>query len=113
MKRKVVYNGCYGGFSLSLEAQKVYIEKKGFTPILHEGAYSWDKYYYYEENPEFYNREIERDDPALVETVKELGTESASGICAKLKIKEVDGPYHIDEYDGFETVITPNDINWR
>lgn len=48
----------------------------------------------------------ERTDPLLIQTVEELGSEAASGACAKLKIIEIpDGiAYEIDEYDGIESV---------
>lgn len=102
--RKVVYNACYGGFSLSLAAQKLYLEKKGHTPKLHKGKISWDEHRYIEEPYDFSSRELVRHDPLLVEVVEELG-EGAYGDCAKLRIKEVKGLYRIDEYDGLETVV--------
>lgn len=53
----------------------------------------------------FYEREIERNDPALVEVVKELGNK-ANGSCARLEIVEIpdDVKWEIDEYDGQEWV---------
>lgn len=49
--------------------------------------------------------ELDRDDPDLIQVVKELG-EEANGEHAKLKIVEVpDGvDWYVDEYDGQETV---------
>ena len=53
-----------------------------------------------------------RHDPELVKTVEDLGSE-ANGSCALLKIKELKGnQYVIDEYDGCERVVEPDDINW-
>ena len=53
-----------------------------------------------------------RHDPELVKTVEDLGCE-ANGSCAFLKIKEIKGDrYVINEYDGCERVVEPDDINW-
>jgi hypothetical protein len=56
-------------------------------------------------NGYWYDRDIERTDPILIEVVKELGNKS-SGMCAQLEVVEIpDGvSYEIDEYDGNETV---------
>tara|TARA_Y100001951_G_scaffold32446_1_gene25528 strand:+ start:769 stop:1029 length:261 start_codon:yes stop_codon:yes gene_type:complete len=84
--RKVVYNACYGGFGLSEEA----LEKLGIK-------YCWD---------------IKRHDPKLVAVVEELGPEKAGTRFSELKVVEVKGKYFIDEYDGFEAVVEPQDIEW-
>lgn len=48
-----------------------------------------------------------RHDPILVQVVEELG-DKASGEYARLRIYETDSDrYRIDEYDGAETVVTP------
>ena len=53
-----------------------------------------------------------RHDPELVKTVEDLGSE-ANGTSALLKIKEIKGDrYVINEYDGNERVVEPDDINW-
>ena len=95
---KIVYNACYGGFSLSDEAISRYAKIKGITE---------------EAGDELYDRDIERTDPVLVQVVEELG-ELADGACARLRIKElVSGTlYRIDEYDGYESVTTIDDYNW-
>lgn len=59
----------------------------------------------------WYHRDVDRHDPVLVQVVEELG-DKANGECAKLAIEEVDGPYRIDEYDGFESVETPGSYDW-
>ncbi len=91
---KIVYNACYGGFGLSAEAEKRYAEIKGIPKCP-------------------YDRDIPRNDAALVQVVEEMG-DSASGDCAKLRIYELpDGlHYRIDEYDGIESVMTRNDYDW-
>ena len=107
MTRKVVYNDCYGGFSLSLEGCKMYIELLGKTPKFYSGKSIWDEPWYIEKPHDCYSRNIPRHDAALVLVVETLGYK-ANGDCADLRIREVVGPYRIDEYDGKETVETPD-----
>lgn len=135
---KVVYNACYGGFGLSKEAvqryweikgQQVWIEdnewgfsvwlvppEKRLKPqttkeiltmsqderISYNKAYSAQSWYY---------GDVVRHDPALVQVVEEL-KDKANAEYAKLRIHEISGPYRIDEYDGFESVETPNSYDW-
>ena len=82
---KIVINTCYGGFGLSKEALALYNERAG-TVITYE-------------------RDIERNNPILVEIVEQLG-EAADGDFAELKVVEIpdDVQWHIDEYDGWETI---------
>jgi hypothetical protein len=54
---------------------------------------------------------VDRHDPALVQVVEELGNK-ANGNYAELRIAEVSGPYRIGEYDGSESVETPDSYNW-
>ena len=98
MTTKVVYNGCYGGFSISTAALKR-MEELGFKGDAHV----------YKGLVALFN--FERHDPALVQAVEELG-DKANGVCACLKIAEVSGPYRIEEYDGAETVYEPGDYDW-
>ena len=85
--RYVVINDCYGGFGLSGRAITEYKKLAGIT------------------DPDFYDRDIPRDDPYLVKIVRELGM-SANGAHANLKIVEVPGDvdWMISEYDGAEWV---------
>jgi len=134
-KTKVVYNACYGGFGLSKEAcqrywdiigQQVWIEDSrwGFTvwlvpPSERREQKEWssmtmdERVAYNRAHSEqtWYYNNVSRHDPVLVQVVEELG-EKASGMCAKLAIDEVNGPYRIDEYDGNESVMTSGDYNW-
>lgn len=90
---KVVYNACFGGFGLSNDAVN-WMREHGH----HEYAYSYP--------------EIERHNPILVQCVEELG-DDASGEYARLRIKEIEGnKYWIEEYDGAETVHTPENMEW-
>jgi hypothetical protein len=83
----VVINACYGGFSLSEKAETLYKEMAGIT------------------DPDWYNRDVARDDPYLIKIVRDL-KEQANGSCAELKIVEVppDVEWQIEEYDGNEWV---------
>jgi len=127
---KIVYNACYGGFSLSQAAINRYAEIKGIT--LYDDCYlcpadEYDRIVEEERlNPVgpdryarsnalyFSDRDIERTDPALVQVVEELG-DKANGDFAKLYITEVPAGtlYRIDEYDGLESVMTNDDYDWK
>jgi hypothetical protein len=93
---KIVYNACFGGFCLSAAAIERYSEIQGVK------LSKW-----------FDERDIPRNDPALVQVVEELG-ERAGASYSRLRIKELpDGTlYRIDEYDGNESVMTMNDYEW-
>jgi hypothetical protein len=133
---KVVYNACYGGFGLSKKAcqrywdikgQQVWIENAqwGFTVWLtppeerptknkNWNSMSMDERIAYnraQSEQTWYDMNVERHDPILVQVVEELGDE-ANGEYAKLRIEEVYGPYRIDEYDGSERVMTAPDYDW-
>ncbi len=87
---KVVYNNCYGGYSLSKAAYE-------------ELGLDWDDYGY---------SNIPRHDLRLVAMVEKLGA-AADGRNANLKIANIDGnKYMIDEYDGNESVVTPDSQDW-
>lgn len=108
---EVVYSACYGGFGLSLEAQKMYLEKKSLTPVFKDVGYTK---YYTDEADVFSDCDIDRADPDLVTIVKELG-DKANGEYAKLRIEDVPKGtlYRIDEYDGFESVMTQDAYDWK
>ena len=95
-------------------AQKLYLEKLGYTPVFHQGEFRWEKYYTCEEIPHFYDHDVKRDDPLLVEVVEELG-DMANGDCAKLRIAEIPKGchYRIEEYDGQESVVTRDSYDWN
>ena len=135
---KVVYNACYGGFNLSREACKRYWELQGKEVWIKDGDFM-DTFTVWLVPPEerltkpepwysapieeriAYNKKhseqtwsdhnISRHDPILAQVVEELG-DKANGMCAKLAIEEVSGPYRIDEYDGYESVVEPSGYDW-
>lgn len=85
--RSIVINDCYGGFGLSERAAREYRHMAGITET------------------DFNDRDIPRDDPYLVQIVRNLGM-SANGPHSSLKIVEIPGDvkWHIAEYDGAEWV---------
>lgn len=82
---KIVINACYGGFGLSKEALALFNERAG-TVITHE-------------------RNIERNNPILVEIVEQLG-EAADGNYAELKVVDIpdDVKWLIQDYGGDEWI---------
>lgn len=89
---EVVVNNCYGGFSLSEEAKAAYNAKAEALEVGSSAPFRTDD-------------ELCRDDPLLVEVIKELG-ERANGRHAKLCILTIpdDVDWTIGEYDGKEWV---------
>lgn len=129
---KIVYNACYGGFSLSHKAIMRYAELKGIT-LYAENHGCWNQYYtvpveeynevhtrdkktgnYTESNALYFSYlKIARTDPALVQVVEELG-EEANGDCADLQIVDIPKGtlYRIRKYNGNESVMTQEDHEW-
>lgn len=108
-KYKVVYNACYGGFGLSMEAAQMLAEMgvKAAQNYLKEIKDSKFKYSF---GPSL--KELPRHDPRLIQVVEKLKGK-ANGDYAELGIAKINGNiYQIDEYDGFESVIEPEDQEW-
>jgi len=105
---KIVINSDYGGFSLSDQAVLAYGRKKGLNLVKDENT-SWNISIFYKDTVAkenyFEDREIPRNDPALVEVVEVLG-EAANGFAASLKIVEIpeDVEWCVEENDGREWV---------
>lgn len=135
--KKVVINRCFGWFSLSHAAVMRYAEIKGFSLYAHVsapklgGGIDFDRYIpyvggqdafciHYSRMPAidgkliagayFSERDIPRDDPALVQVVEEMG-KMANGRCAELKVVKIPDhvEWHIHEYDGLEHVAEDHD----
>jgi len=138
LKIEIVYNATYGGFNLSEEAKEYIIKelckiynisykKVKANSIIREKEFRISKedynklseyhkkwFYNWEEDKYavFNDSDIPRYDKLLVEAVKNVN--DPSGQFAKLKIAVIDEPrFMIDEYDGFESVVTPNSIDWE
>ena len=107
--QRIVINTRYGGFSLSREATLLYLELSGTAYTLEQQEDRERQLRLGDrimvEGYEFESRSINRGDPALVTTVRRLGSK-ADGDYAKLKIVEVPAgvAWQIDDYDGKEWV---------
>jgi len=103
---KVVYNACFGGFSISAAAMKWLAEngREEIKAIAEEQLREYPN-----ETFGYYCTDIKRHDPDLVRCVETLG-EDAEGAYATLEVRELKGNrYRIDNYDGNEEVIEPED----
>lgn len=138
---KVVCNRCYGGFSLSPEAEKLYIKKQRkelffyhqtkyknrdgvneYTKIdsgdvRHDSTHTYTADFgtSFQDHPDsdyWSSRDIKRDDPILIQVIEELGS-AANGAYADLQITEIPNgtDYIIEEYDGNEH-IAENHATW-
>jgi hypothetical protein len=99
---KIVINRCYGGFSLSRAAVQRLLQL-GWKPSANELTYlnkEIDGKGYFGYSP----LHMPRHDPLLIQVVEELGSEAASGDCAKLAIETITPYYSIRNYDGMETL---------
>ena len=102
---KVVLNSCYGGFGLSKEAIQMLIDKHGLDI---------DSEYGYVDNEDFgivdESHDAYRMDKRLISVVLKLGVDASSGDHAELRIVKVPDEvvevhgWHIDDYDGCESV---------
>jgi hypothetical protein len=94
MNYQVVINCCYGGFTLSDKALN-WLADRGLKL----------------ETPYPTLKDLPRHHPLLVECINALG-DKASGDMSKLVVYSVAGKYRVTEYDGFESIETPGNINW-
>lgn len=138
---KIVYNDCLGGFGLSYRGVMRYAELSGielfaFTDKRDENGIiqvcdvkvrvaspeqaddTFTIYYYTSEDQSddkyFSDRDIDRSDPALAQTVEELGA-AANATGANLRIAELPSRalYRIEGCDGREQVKTNYDYDWK
>jgi hypothetical protein len=87
--RRIAICKQHGGFGLSDLAQARYKELAGIDDLTEH----------------WYDREIPRDDPCLIQTIRELGKDADTRFCT-LKIVEIPAEveWEIGEYDGLEWV---------
>ena len=86
---KIVINKCYGGFGLSEEATLLYGKKKGLNIIVQRDKGLKINHYYLNEKKDgnyFSEGDIQRNDPALIEIVEELGIK-ANGFCSPTRLR--------------------------
>ena len=115
--RYVAINVCHGGFGLSLEAMKLYLERASIEYTL-EPRGDRDSTNRYGPNIVVNNDywtefDIARDDPVLIGVIRDLG-EAANSQYAELKIVKIpaDVEWFIEEYDGKEWVAEKH-RTWR
>lgn len=91
---KIVFNAWFGGFGLRREALALYNALSGKSLT--------------------YDHNISRTDPTLVNVIEKLG-DFANGTFARLRIRELPRgtKYRIDEYDGQESVVTDDEMDWE
>jgi hypothetical protein len=96
---RIIYNACYGGFNLSHDAKTYY--------CILIGSLTTDL--------DWWDICQDRSNPALLQVIDELGLAAASGLHAKLRIREIPAGtrYYIHEYDGMETIITEDEHEWE
>lgn len=95
---RAVINTCYGGFGLSAFA----------IDMMEERGYKVNRYDF----GSYLDNHIDRHNEDLLEVLEILG-DDANGMCAELTIVEFDGNvYQIDEYDGYESIVTPEGQRW-
>ena len=112
--KKVVYNACFGGFSLSIEAVRKLIECGNRVARDYGAAMEgWKKSEDTAILDSFgHHLDISRHDPDLIAVVEELGKQ-ACGSFSDLRVVTLRGNrYRIDEYDGSESVVEPNEEEW-
>jgi len=106
MIQKIVINTCFGSFSLSTQAILRYGELANIKFVT-EVSHGLSHYYKNSIANENYwsDRDIDRDDPLLIQIIEELG-EAANGFFAELKIVEIPAGvlWDIEEYDGVEHI---------
>ena len=103
---KIVINRDYGGFGLSDDAIRMYLAKKNLVWEEESGAFNMTIFWLDRANEKlFWENDLERNDPALVEVVERLGKD-ANGRYASLKVVEIpkNVNWEIQENDGMEWI---------
>ena len=114
--QRIVINRRYGGFSLSNEAKLLYLDRAGITYTL-EPQLDRDSQNKFGSrimvNGRVWDDDIARDDPILVDIVRQLGSK-AGGEYATLKVVEIPPgvEWTIEDYDGNEWVAEKH-RTWR
>ena len=101
---KVLVNECYGGYGISVEAGKLWLERKAIPYEIYEDGYNLILIINGER--QYISHYISRTDETLIEIFEEKGSEFTSGRHAELALEEIpDGcEYDIHEYDGTEYI---------
>lgn len=99
---KLVISTSYGGFSLSKEFYEYY--NIPYREIC--GTYYTEGKWWIDDV---------RKDPRLIEYIEKFGSKAASGRYSHLTMVEIPKgtKYYIDTYDGCESIVTEDDIEWE
>lgn len=95
---KVAINTTFGGFQLTEEASKMLNELKGYKAL--DPKYG------------FLPTAIPRHDPDLIEVIRKLGPRASKGSSNIIIVEVYGNKYIIEEYDGSERTVTPDQIEW-
>lgn len=99
---KIVINTGWGGFQLSKEFYDYYkIPCVMYFGGIHCAIEPWT--------------EDIRKDPRVIKYIENFGSRAASGIYSYLRVVEIPKgtKYYIKEYDGAESIVTEDDIEWE
>jgi len=98
----VVINDCYGGYGLSDEVLKMYLERTNtpYTTSQQSGTYFTHEYIMVDDQP-FTEESISRQDPILIEILEEIGWVKKG---LKIVVLPDFACYSIGEYDGKEWI---------
>lgn len=105
---KIVLNTCFGGFGLSEEGMNRFNELSGLNLVKdNDPMYPNSTFWKIKDGNNFFDFNIERNDPNLIKVVEELG-ENSFGAWAQLEVVEIpdDIPWEIDSYDGSENIMS-------
>lgn len=103
IKKQIVINRCFGGFSLSQEAQKWIAVRKGISLRYEEKTGTYYVIDFKEHEWETISDHVTRDDPDLIQVVLQLGA-AANGPHAELKVIDITIDIDINRHDGMESV---------
>lgn len=115
---KVAYNACHGGFSLSekavLRAREISGNPQWGGACIPGDVYDDGGTVWRIGGLDMAHIDVPRTDPVLISVIEEMGDE-ASGSCARLRLQTIrqGERYRIDEYDGYESVMTVDDYAWQ
>jgi len=106
--RKILINTDFGGFGLSDKAIELYLNKKGLKFAIEKknSLFSKRSLIFYVNGVYFSDHEVQRDDPALIKAVEEIGMEESADSFSTLKIVKVpcDVDWELKDYDGSEWI---------
>ena len=113
---KVAINNGYGGFRLSFQAVSYIFDnmsqeekhemKKDFKK--EDASDSWS----IKDHIAFEIGNLPRHHRLLVEAVEKFGKDAGSFYCNPIVVEIKGDRYMIKEYDGWESVVEPEDISW-